>query len=183
MKKLLVSFISLLLLFTVAVPAFAATNTDAILDSLHSGVVVNGKTVEIPVNYINQAENYFASHKITDAQANYILAQINAAKKSIQAAGITDLSKMNASTKQQIITDAQSAANNIALKLTIGADKKVKIADSNGIVVFSGGDPIKTTGLQIDFIAYFMPTAFLLIGIAVVCGSLIYKNKLLESVD
>ncbi len=183
MKKLFISLFSFLLLFSISVPAAAASNSDAILSALRSGVNVNGQTVAIPVNYVNQAENYFASHQITDAQANYILARVNAAKASIQAAGVTDLSKIDANTKRKIISDAQSAANNIDLKLTVGADKNVKIADSNGTVVFAGGNTIKTTGLQINWAACLLPVGLFLIGVAGICSFLIHRFKLLEIRD
>ena len=180
MKKILVSFFSLLLLVSMSVPAFAASNSDAILDALRSGIVVDGKTVEIPANYINQAENYFSSHQVTDAQANYLLAQINSAKKAIQASGVTNLSKLDAGTKQKILSEVQSAANSVDLKLTIGSNKTVQIADPNGSIVFAGGNPIKTTGLQINWTSGIFSILLLMTGVASVCGYLIYKNKLLE---
>jgi hypothetical protein len=144
---------------------------------------VNGKTIEIPANYVNQAENYFASHQITDAQASYILAQINAAKGAIQAAGVTNLSHIDATTKKMIISAAQSAANEVDLKLSVGADKNVKITDSNGAITFSGGNTIKTTGIQINWAGWFFSIGLFFTSMVCVLGFLIFKYKLLENKD
>ncbi len=179
MKKALVSFFALMLVFTATVPVSAADNSDAVISALRSGVTVNGTTVAIPASYINQAENYFASHTITDAQASYILAQINAAKSEIKAAGITDLSKIDGNTKRKILAAAQAAANNIDLKLTVGSNKNVQIAGSSGKIVFADGNPIKTTGMQADSLNPF-PAVLFLAGAAGICGYLIVKNRLLE---
>jgi hypothetical protein len=145
----LISF--LLLLTFVFFPAHAASNTDSILAALRSGITVNGQNVVLPATYANQAENYFASHKISDAQASYILAEINAAKEAIQEAGVTNLKNLDKSTKQKILSAAQAAANKIDLKLTVGSDKNVKIADSNGTIAFSDDNIIKTTGVSFDW--------------------------------
>lgn len=152
-RRTIISIAALLLFVLVPFKfsANASSNADAILSALRSGVEVNGITVTLPAGYINQAENYFASHSITDAQASYILGEIGGAKEAIRAAGVTDLKKMDKNTKMQILSAAQAAADKISLKLTVGADKTVKIADSNGKVAFSDSNPIKTTGLQVDY--------------------------------
>jgi len=183
MKRLLTLLFCFLLFSSVALPAAAASNSDAVLASLRSGVVVNGKTVEIPANYINQAENYFVSHQITDAQASYILAEVNAAKAAIQAAGITSLSHMDANTKRKIIVAAQSAANKVDLKLSVGADKDVKITDSNGAIAFSGGNTIKTTGLQLNWAVCLLSVGSFFTAVFSLVGFLICKYKLLENKD
>ena len=162
-------------------PAHAASNTDAILDSLRSGVMVNGKNVAIPANYVNQAENYFASHKISDAQANYILAEVNAAKAAIRQTGVTDLKKMDRATKRKILAAAQAAANEIDLKLTVGSDKSVKIVDSDGSVAFSDENVIKTTGPSVDWRSWLMLWGGGFLAVLGACCFLIRKNRLQEN--
>ncbi|HEX2986198.1 MAG TPA: hypothetical protein VHO71_05215 [Caproiciproducens sp.] len=181
MKRSMAFLFSFLLIFALAVPAFASSNTDAILSALRSGVEVNGKTVAIPASYVNQAENYFASHQVTDTQANYILSEISAAKATIQSAGVTNLSKLDPAVKRQIISNAQAAAGSLNLKLSIGPDKSVKIADQNGSVVFTGGNPIKTTGLGIDFSGFIWVSAFVLAA-AAACLFIVIKKRLFKRV-
>lgn len=158
-------------------PVHAASNTGAILSAMRSGITVKGQTVRIPTSYINQAENYFASHKITDAQARYILAEINGAKAAIQDAGVTDLKKMDKATKNKVLAAAQAAANNVDLKLTIGSDKNVQIADSDGSVAFTSGNIIKTTGMSWDWPLWIADWAGIFLGLIGGCFLLIRKLK------
>lgn len=178
-KRLACFAVLTLLLISAAVPAGAASNTDAILASLRQGVAVNGKTVEFPASYINQAENYFASHQLSDAQVQYILAEINGAKAAIRDSGATDLKKLDRDTKQKILSAAQAAADEVDLKMTVGSDKKVKIADSGGTVVFTDENPIKTTGAALNWGAVFAAGASFL-ALLGVCFGLIGRYGLLE---
>ena len=180
-KRLACFAFALLLLFAM-IPARAASNSDAIISALKSGVVVNGHQVNIPASYINQAENYLAAHKLTDEQVTYIVGQINAAKASIRKAGVTDLHKIDPATKQEILSDATAAANKAALKLTVGSDKKVKIADSKGAVAFSDENPIKTTGADINLVPFFASLTVLGL-VAVLCIAGIVKQGLLKRKD
>ena len=158
-------------------PVHAASNADAILNALQEGITVKGQTVEIPASYVNQAENYFASHKISDAQARYILAEINGAKAAIQGAGVTNLKKMDKETKRKVLASAQAAANNLDLKMTVGSDKNVQIADSSGAVTFTSDDVIKTTGLNWNWRLWAAGWAGALTGAIGVCFLLARKLK------
>lgn len=181
MKKIIMIALALVLTVFMTVPSFAASNTDLILDSLRSGVNVNGKIVTIPANYINQAENFLDSHQITNAQTQYILAQISGAKEAIKEAGITNLSNLDPATKEKILAAAANAANAINLKLTVGSDKKVKISDTNGAIAFSDDNVIKTTGLSIDWssiLIYCIAPFLCITGTSFLC---IHKYKLLEN--
>ena len=180
-KRLICFALAAFLLFA-AVPARAASNSDAIISALKSGVIVNGHVVNIPASYINQAENYLAAHKLTDEQVEYIVGQINAAKAAIRDAGVTDLHKIDPTTKQKVLSAARSAANEASLKLTVGSDKKVKIADSNGAIAFSDESPIKTTGASVNFHLFLVPL-FLLMSAFGLCVLGISKYRLLKRND
>ncbi len=180
-KRLFCFILAVFLLFA-AVPARAASNSDAIISALKSGVVVNGHVVNIPASYINQAENYLAAHKLTDEQVEYIVGQINAAKAAIRDAGVTDLHKINPTTKQEVLSAVQAAANEANLKLTVGSDKKVKIADSNGAIAFTDESPIKTTGANVHFALTLVPLSLLMTAFCL-CVFGISKYKLLKRHD
>ena len=171
------------LIFCFAVPVRAAANTDAILDSLREGVTVNGQTIPIPASYVNQAENYFASHHITDDQAEYILGQVEAAKAAIQESGVTDLKKLDKSTKNRIMAAAQAAADEANLKLSVGSNKNVKIVDSIGNVTFTGENVIKTTGAAVDWKRSAAFCVALISADLFLCSFLIFKYRLLEKKD
>lgn len=174
-------FMSLILCF--AIPAHAAANTDAILDSLREGVTVHGQTVPIPASYVNQAENYFASHHISDDQAEYILGQVEAAKAAIQQSGVTDLKKLDKNTKNRILAAAQAAADEANLKLSVGSNKNVKIVDSSGNVTFTGENVIKTTGAAVEWKRSALFCASLISADLLLCSFLIFKYRLLEKKD
>lgn len=169
--------------FSVVQPAHAASNTDAIISALRSGITVKGQSVKIPASYINQAENFFASHKVTDEQARYILAEANGAKAAIQKAGVTDLKKMDQATKNKVLASAQAAANDIDLKLTIGSNKNVQIADSKGAVAFTSDSVIKTTGPAWNLPLWVAGWASGFLWIMAVCLFLIRKFRLMEQID
>jgi hypothetical protein len=174
-------FMSLILCF--AVPARAAANTDAILDSLREGITVNGQTVQIPASYVNQAENYFASHRLSDDQAEYILEQVEAAKAAIRENGVTDLKKLDKNTKNRILSAAQAAADEANLKLSVGSNKNVKIVDSGGNVTFTGENVIKTTGSDVPWERSAAFCAALILADLLLCSLLIFKYRLLEKKD
>ena len=181
-RQLACSFLVCFLLLPFAsFPASAASNTDAILSSLRSGVMVNGKEVAIPESYINQTENYFIAHQISDAQAEYILAEIAGAKAALQQAGVTDLKKMDSATKQRILAAAQASANEIDLKLTVDSDKNIKMTDSNGSIAFSNDNVIKTTGPSVDWQTRFLLFAGIFALLLAVPFFLIHKYKLTEN--
>ncbi|HEX3026363.1 MAG TPA: hypothetical protein VHR42_03945 [Clostridia bacterium] len=144
---------------------------------------MNGQTVQIPASYVNQAENYFASHHISDDQAEYILGQVEAAKEAVRESGVTDLKKLDKSTKNRIMAAAQAAADEANLKLSVGSNKDIKIVDSSGNVTFTGENVIKTTGAAVPwernaaFCAAFISSDLLL------CSFLIFKYRLLEKKD
>ena len=184
MKKIFISILAIFLSTSLfALPAHASSNTDAIISSLQAGVEVNGTVVSIPASYINQAENYFAAHKITDAQSTYILAQISGAKEAIREAGITDLKHMNEQTKQKIFAAAQASANEIALKMSIGSDKNIKITDNSGSIAFSDENVIKTTGPSVNWHLWEWVWGVAFASVIGFCLFVVRKYKLLEKED
>lgn len=181
LKKIITSIfsVSLCMLFVIF-PVYASSNSNAVLSALRSGVNVDGKNIVMPASYINQAENYFASHQITDAQTRYILAEINGAKAAIKEAGVTNLKNMDKATKQKVLAAAQSAANDIDLKMSIGSDKHVQIVDPKGSAVFNDNNVIKTTGPSINYSDWaFAWSAVFLLAIGG-CFFFIKKYNLME---
>lgn len=182
-RKMIYTALFMSLIFGFAVPVRAAANTDAILDSLREGITVNGETVPIPASYVNQAENYFASHHITDDQAEYILEQVEAAKEAVRESGVTDLKKLDKSTKNRIMAAAQAAADEANLKLSVGSNKNVKIVDSGGNVTFTGENVIKTTGFAVPWKRGAELCTALISADLLLCSFLIFKYRLMEKKD
>lgn len=163
MKKLICCILILFTVFALTFSAGAVSNgSDAIIAALRSGVMVNGTLVTLPDSYINQAENYLAAHQLDDTQVQFILSEINAAKEAIKEAGVTDLRQMDPSTKKKVLAAAQQATKEASLKLTVGTDKKVKVVNETGGLVFSDENPIKTTGAALNLTPVFIVGAVLL---------------------
>ena len=180
-----------------SVSAFAAMDSSehAILDALRSGVQVGSRTVHLPQEYINQAENYFnSSHStLSEEQRDEVITQINLAKDAIIASGAESYREIinNSALVNQLVTYGQNACDVLGLKLVFdGTD--IIITDQNGVVVFktdnaaiiasgngTGTGVIKATGSEID------ATNMIVVGTAIVAmvgiaGFAVYKMRLVK---
>lgn len=146
MKKFL-SLITVLALVAVTAVSASAAGINAeekkVLDTIKAGVTVNGKTVNVPDNYLVQAENYLNTIDMTAEQANQVIAAVDEAKEFIKTNNITDLNALTGAQKQSILSMAQKAADVVGLKITI--------TDSTGKTVATFDAAIKVTGGQADF--------------------------------
>lgn len=154
MKKFL-SLITVLALVAVTAVSASAAGINAeekkVLDTIKAGVTVNGKTVNVPDNYLVQAENYLNTIDMTAEQANQVIAAVDEAKEFIKTNNITDLNALTGAQKQSILSMAQKAADVVGLKITITGGSQIVITDSTGKTVATFDAAIKVTGGQADF--------------------------------
>lgn len=179
MKK----FLSILLTLVLAVSFCALgvsaaginANEQAILDKLSSTVSYNGKTFNIPDNYINQAKNYFLANDISEAQAEEIIAKISVGEevvkeelKSSDVEGtVFHMSNFSKDAREKILSASQDACKVVNLTLTY-TDKTVTIVDNNtSETVFEDAPVIKTTGAEVAFGTAFAVFAVAFMGFAV----------------
>lgn len=160
MKKIIAIILTVMVLvvpFTVSVAAAGAINTDEqrILDVLRTEVKVNGKTFTVPVEYVNQSENYFKTIDVTKEQADEIIGYIN------RGIGILEMSKkLNATTedlkilvradKKEILELGKKAVAVTGGVLTYNGST-VNIKNADGKTVFDSAPIVKQTGLEVDF--------------------------------
>lgn len=118
MKKFL-SLITVLALVAVTAVSASAAGINAeekkVLDTIKAGVTVNGKTVNVPDNYLVQAENYLNTIDMTAEQANLSMAQ--------KAADVVGLKITITGGSQIVITDSTGktvATFDAAIKVTGG---------------------------------------------------------------
>jgi hypothetical protein len=164
MKKIICMVSALALVVVTALSASAAVtdNEQKVLDAINSGVTVNGQTVKVPADYVNQATTYLSQNNITAEQADAIVAEIDAAKEIIKEAGVTDLSKLTGAQKSALVERATAAAKVVDLTLTYDSTSKtITIKNAAGEVVFKAEEAIKTTGADAN------PTAAIVIGISI----------------
>lgn len=155
MKRLLCTLWISVLVVLLSANAFAAgfnAYEKDVLSALRSGVSVNGTTIQLPPQYLNQAENYLNTVDLTAEQANEIIGYIGHAKSLVReeaqktgATSIAELKKSGKTLLNQVVSDVQKAAAVADLK--VGYDKNTLVGtDASGKTVFSAAKPIKKTG-------------------------------------
>ena len=134
MKKLSAILASATVIAMASVPAFAAginSAEQAVLDKLSE---VNTNADEM----LNQAENYFNTIDMTDAESKEIIADINDAVDYLKSQGASTVKDLNKAQKQELFTYGQKAANVIGVTVSYDkATKTVSATDKNGNAIVS----------------------------------------------
>lgn len=184
-KVLSVGLLSAAVAVSASSVAFAAGINEAeqkILDELHTTVTMNGVEKTLPVDYINQAENYFNTVDITDEQANQVIAGIDDSKAYLESTGASNFKSLTSEQVDTFVSKCQSAVAPVNLTLSYTkSNNVVSIVDSNGSTVFTatvssvtGGnsgtntsnDPIKPTGTGFN-----IPGVMLVAGVGILLVS------------
>lgn len=179
MKKLSAILVALVLVAATAVTAFAAginSSEQAVLDELKTSVAMKGGEMVIPTEYVNQAENYFNTIEMTEAQSKDIIAVIQEGKNFLKNSGAANISGLTFAQKQELLAYGEKAV--AVLDMTMSYDKttkKLTVFDPSGEVAFSasptlskGGsasgsgngtgnvveNPIKTTGSDVNYFGF-----------------------------
>lgn len=159
-----------------AVSAHAADGITAdeqkVLDNLKSGVVVEGTTVNVPAEYINQAESYMKTNDVTTEQVAAINSEIDSVKQVMKDNKIKSIADIKGSVASDVFAHAQKAAGVVGVTLKVNADKTVTVSDKDGKVIFTADKGvIKNTGD--DYSMMFVMTgafALILVGAGVVAS-------------
>ena len=176
MKKLSAILVALLLVAAAAFSAFAAginSSEQAVLDELKASVSMKDGEMVIPTEYVNQAESYFNTIEMTEAQSKDIIAVIKDGKNFLADLGVSNISGLSFAQKQELLAYGEKAV--AVLDMTMSYDKttkKLTILDPNGEVAFSATpsltktgavteNPIKTTGADVNYFG------FIALGVAV----------------
>lgn len=177
MKKLSAILVALVLVAATAVTAFAAginSSEQAVLDELKTSVAMKGGEMVIPTEYVNQAENYFNTIEMTDAQSSSIIAVIKEGKTFLANSGASNISDLTFAQKQELLGYGEKAVAVLDMKMSYDKTaRKITILDPKGEVVFgatpsltkSGAvseNPIKTTGSDVNYFG------FIALGVAAV---------------
>lgn len=177
MKKLSAILVALVLVAATAVTAFAAginSSEQAVLDELKTSVAMKGGEMVIPTEYVNQAENYFNTIEMTDAQSSSIIAVIKEGKTFLANSGASNISDLTFAQKQELLGYGEKAVAVLDMKMSYDKTaRKITILDPKGEVVFSATpsltksgavseNPIKTTGSDVNYFG------FIALGVAAV---------------
>ena len=140
-KIISVGLLSAAIAATTSMSAFAAGINSAeqkILDELRTSVDMEGNDKYLPVSYINQAENYFNTIEISDADADTIISKIESTKTFLTGTGAVNYDALTDAQIDEFIVKCNDIVGVINLKLFYDkATRTVTIVDADGKTVFS----------------------------------------------
>ena len=141
LKFISIGLLSAAVAAAASMSVFAAginTAEQKILDELNTTVDMEGNMKTLPTNYINQAENYFNTIEITDAQANEIISKIEETKTFLTNTGAVNYDSLTDAQIDEFIAKCNDIVSVINLKLFYDkATRTVTIVDADGKTVFS----------------------------------------------
>ncbi len=188
MKKFTTVILVVLMVFAMSITAFAATgineNEQAVLDLLHTSKVMgkNGWEYSLPAEYVNSAENYFASDAcdMTAAERDVILDCVKKGMDIIKAEADAqgfdgkeyDLGLMGQEAKTKVLDLGVKACLEVDLQLVYNAaENHVVITPVGGTTpVFDSKPVVKATGEEFKLTAGTVAigvAALLCVGVAV----------------
>ena len=150
MKKLLASVLLLVMLVAmIATNSMAATNADLIA-YVTSDHKVSGETIGLPAGQKVKAKRYLTENPVTDAQADAIIAKGNELIAIMEAAGVSDPSKLSKADKDKFMSIAREAAAIIGLTLVFHANSVDIYKDGALIDSASLGGKLADTGNNVN---------------------------------
>lgn len=181
MKKMIALIVSVLVIVAVCVNASAAgldSNKQKILDALKTTITVDGKTISLPSDILNQAENYLLRDDvvITADQANTIIDEIEASVQVVKDSGVTSISQLSGAQKSEIINNMKDAGSVVDLTVTVDSAKN-QLSVLSGDKLISAMEPaLKVTGPDVTSLAVGVSVALALLA---GCYIVARKGKLL----
>ena len=136
-KKISALVISLMLVFAMSISAFAASKDDIISKLQSAGVATE---------YVNVAKQFLADNTVSDADAAYVIAKIDAATAT--ANGVKDIASLTADQKSAIMADIKDAAAKLGATVSFDASNNTitAVKDGKSYVVALSAKVVKDTG-------------------------------------
>lgn len=173
MKKLSAIIAASAIVAMASVSSFAAGINSAeqsVLDKLSAvNSSYNGGFITNANEMLNQAENYFNTIDLTDAESQEIISYIDDGEAYIKSVGAKTVNDLTAAQKQELFGYGQKAAGVIGVTVSYNkADKTVSAKDKNGNAIVStkvdtdskgnvttSSNAIATTGANVNTVAAF----------------------------
>ena len=136
-KKISALVLSLMLVFAMSTSAFAASKDDIISKLQSAGVATE---------YVNVAKQFLADNTVSDADAAYVIAKIDAATAT--ANGVKDIASLTADQKSAIMADIKDAAAKLGATVSFDASNNTitAVKDGKSYVVALSAKVVKDTG-------------------------------------
>ena len=138
-KKISALVLSLMLVFAMSISAFAASKDDIISKLQSAGVATE---------YVNVAKQFLADNTVSDADAAYVIAKIDAATAT--ANGVKDIASLTADQKSAIMADIKDAAAKLGATVSFDASNNTityVVALSAKVVKDTGFTTAATVGV------------------------------------
>lgn len=189
MKKLSAVLVALVLVAFTAVTAFAAginSSEQAVLDELKTSVAMKDEKMVIPTEYVNQAENYFNTIEMTEAESKDIIAILKEGEKFLENSGAANIKDLTFDQKKELLAYGERVVG--VIDMTMSYDKttrKLTILAPDGKVAFCAEpyltkdgaveeNPIKTTGSDVNYFGFIVLGA---VAVVLVAGGTIFAVK------
>ena len=169
MKKTLTIVIIAVLALVLATTVVNATTKSELQAYLTKSHTIAGKTVSLTSAEIKQVKDYFAANDITDEQATFIKGKVDEAIAVMEAAGVSEVSKLSATDKQTVLNKAQEAAAKVGLSVNSSTGV---VTNNAGEVVFKPTDT-KLVQTGASYVPYIVAAGLAIIAVA---GIVIYKK-------
>ena len=167
-KTLIIVMIAILalVLATTVVKATTESELEAYVTKTHT---IAGKSVSLTSAEIKQVKDYLAANELTDEQATFVKEKVDECISIMEAAGVSDVSKLSATDKQTLMNKAQEVASKLGLTLNT----------STGVVTNAAGEVVfklregKLVQTGADYVPYIVAAGVAIIAVA---GVVIYKK-------
>ena len=136
-KKISALVLSLMLVFAMSISAFAASKDDIISKLQSAGVATE---------YVNAAKQFLADNTVSDEDAAYVIAKIDAATAT--ANGVKDIASLTADQKSAIMADIKDAAAKLGATVSFDASTNTitAVKDGKSYVAAPSAKVVKDTG-------------------------------------
>lgn|GEM_PF-3205333 len=154
-KKMIFAALTMAFCLVGTTTAFAAgisADEQAILDKLKAGVTVDGKTVTVPADIINQVQNEFAKNEtdVTAAQASVINAKMDEVTAIVKADKLTTVDQLKAEADKLVPIVKAAAAE---IDYTVAWDTSAQnfsVTDPSGDTVYTSKEVVNQTGFDLS---------------------------------
>ena len=121
----------------------------AVLDELNTSVTMKGTDLVISDEYINQAQNYFNTIEMTDAESQEIIGIIKEGRTFLENSGASNISDLAYGQKEELLAYGQEVVGVIDMTMSFDkATKELTIFDSEGNVVFKAVPTLQTKATE-----------------------------------
>ena len=130
MKKILQMALVLVVTLGFASAVNAATEQQ-LIDHVSKSYLVAGKNVRIRDEYINQLKQYLNEREVSEANAQAVIDDFDAAVGIMQAGKVTDPTKLAKADRQQLMDLGRDAASKLGISVTY-SNGKLLLVDADG---------------------------------------------------